>query len=146
MVYWKLSHIKSSIIYIIYQNNMSIVCTPYTCIPHNITMHTYLNLTNIILASVYSSLACPVIAHAPVYTCTCICMLSYSTVHLTARTGTVPWFTTMTDWPTTRPVERLSLYKHCRTYSLRYRQLWPRPLYSWSGRSKKFTTQWTLDI
>ena len=36
-------------------------------------------------------------------------MLSYSTVHLMVRTGTVPWFITMTGWPTTKPVERLSL-------------------------------------
>ena len=60
------------------------------------------------------------------YTQLCI---SHSIVHLEVRIGTVPWFTTMRGWPTTRPVERPLLYKHCRTYSLRYRQLWPHPLY-----------------
>ena len=60
------------------------------------------------------------------YTQFCI---SHSTVHLEVRIGTVPWSTTTRGWPTTRPVERPSLYKHCRTYSLRYKQLWPHPLY-----------------
>ena len=71
-----------------------------------------------------------------------------STVHLTVRTGTVPWSTTTTDWPwpTARPAERQSLYKHYKIFLLRYRRLWPRPLYSRSGQSKLSPQQWTFGL
>ena len=81
--------------------------------------------------------------HASVLTFTYV-YTPCSIVLLEVRTGTVLWFTTTRGWPITKPAERPSLYKHYRTYSPRYRQRWPRPLYSRNGQSKHSRRQWTF--
>ena len=94
---------------------------------------------------------CTYPVHTYLYTYTCICPHFYthvctpcSTVLLEVRIGTAHWFTTTRGWPITKPVERPSLYKRYRTYSPRYRQRWPHPLYSRNGRSKHSQRRWTF--